>query len=117
MPPSVSRSSSSSAAALTVPALVTSGRLTGAATARTRIPLIFNAIGLSSFSLEPRLALLHERAAPFLVVGAFGAALHRGRHRRLVGLAFRLEVLLDDGLRVGDRQRRVLGQGGCYLED
>src|SRR3954462_15242883 len=107
MPPSVCRSISSSGATVTAAMLVCSGRFIGTATARTRSDSILSVIFPPSLSLKPRLALLHERAPAFLVVLAVGAALHRCLHACLVGRAFGFHVLLDDGFRVGDGERRI----------
>src|SRR5262245_62807978 len=108
MPASVSRSMRSSGATLTVAMLVTSGRFIGAATARTLSSRIFI---IRSFPLEARLAFFHEGAPPFLVVLAARAALDRRAHARRVRRAGGFHVFLEDGLRVGDRQRRVLAKG------
>src|SRR2546422_6349416 len=106
MPASVCRSMSSSAAAVSAPVLAASGRFMGAATARVRMLSIF-----SSFPLEARLALLHERAPALLVVLALRAALHRRAHAPGVRRTGGFHVFLDDGLGISDRQRRVFTQG------
>src|SRR4051812_3529826 len=114
MPSSVCRSISSSEAAPTSVVLVCSGRLRGGFTARTRMLRILSSctftVGPGSLSREARLALFHECPAAFLVVRAVRAALHRRLHLRVVRLALRLDELLDDRLRVGDRQRRVVAE-------
>src|SRR5687767_1728137 len=56
---------------------------------------------------KARLPLLHERAAALGVVGAFRATRDGRAHALGVWRADRLHVFLDDGLRVGDQERRV----------
>src|SRR3954468_10607366 len=107
IPPSVCRSINSSGATVTAAMLVCSGRFIGTATARTRTDSIFSFICPPLFSLEARLALLHERAPAFLVVLALGAALHRCAHGGGIGRALRFHEFFDDGLRVGDGERRI----------
>src|SRR6185436_7540743 len=104
MPASVCRSSSSSGATVTEAMLVVSGRFIGAATARTLRSRIL--IGPVSSALEPRLALFHERAPAFLVILAVRAALDRRAHACRVRRTRRLHVFLEDGLGVGDGERR-----------
>jgi hypothetical protein len=64
IPPSVSRSSSSSGATLTVAMLVTSGRFMGAATARTRMSRILRLLICPYFPLKTGLRLSMNARRP-----------------------------------------------------
>src|SRR5947207_14235233 len=77
--------------------------------ARPRAPRGFRSS--ASFPLEARLALLHEGAPALLVVLALRAALDRRAHAPGVRRAGGFHVFLEDGLGIGDRQRRVFTQG------
>src|SRR5438046_8786151 len=83
--------------------------------ARPRAPRGFRST--ASFPLEARLALLHERAPALLVVLALRAALDRRAHAPGVRRTGGFHVFLEDGLGIGDRQRRAFTQASKKFSD